>query len=161
MYICIFVKAWVTQGYVIFAPDWFSPHTPLVTWRKLFDQRCCILFSWTTKTMRTFRFSFPFTLSTKANLCVFNLQCMPDRALDFKTWSRHDILNLVSVEHLWYAICKKIFQTWCTFWIWVSEPNFTASKLISIEWLLRQDRRQMLPKLLLPYQVLHVMVFFF
>ena len=57
---------------------------------------------------------------------------------------------------------KKIFQTWCTFWIRISEPNFTASKLISIEWLLRQDRRQMLPRLLLPYQVLlfYVMVFF-
>ena len=87
-----------------------STYPPLVTWHKLFDQRCCILFSWTTKTMRTFRFSFPFTLSTKANLCVFNLQCMPDRALDFKTWSRHDILNLVPVEHLWYASCKKYFR---------------------------------------------------
>ena len=139
-----------------------SPHTPLVTWHKLFDQRRCILFSWTTKTMRTFRFSFPFTLTTKANLCVFTLQCRPDSALDFKTWSRHDILNLMPVEHLWYTICKKVFQTWWTFWIRVSEPNFKASKLISIEWLLRQDRRQMLPRLLLPYQVLlfYVMVFF-
>ena len=101
---------------------------------------------------------FSFYIVNKGKFVCFQLAM---HALDFKTWSRHDILNLVPVEHLWH-ICnlQKIFQTWCTFWIRVSEPNFTASKLISIEWLLRQDLRQMLPKLLLPYQVLHVMVFF-
>ena len=106
--VCLAKREWHND--MLYLHQTGSPHTPLVTWHKLFDQRCCILFSWTTKTMRTFRFSFPFTLSTKANLCVFNLQCMPDRAVGFKTWGSHDILNLVPVEHLWYAICKKYFR---------------------------------------------------
>ena len=57
LYMCVNVYLAKREGQkdMLYLHQTGSPHTPLVTWHKLFDQRRCILFSWTTKTMRTFR----------------------------------------------------------------------------------------------------------
>ena len=103
---CMFGKAWVTQGYVIFAPDWFSPHTPSHLTQAVWPAVLHLILL-NHKDHAHLSLQFSFYIVNKGKFVCFQLAM---HALDFKTWSRHDILNLVPVEHLWYAICKKYFR---------------------------------------------------
>ena len=108
--VCLAKREWHKD--MLYLHQTGSPHTPLVTWHKLFDQRCCILFSWTTKTMRTFRFSFPSTLSTKANLWYTSCKKYFRLDVHFESESVNQISQLQSLLVL-NGFCGKTVGKCC------------------------------------------------